>query len=116
MATIKQFEDLLIWKDARSLVRMVYDYCNQIKDKGFTNQMQRAAISIMNNIAEGFERSSDKEFYRFLDIAKASCGEVRSMSYLAFDLNYMSLDQSRELESKSRLLSGSIYNMMKYLK
>ena len=83
MTTIKNFEDLMIWQDARVLVGAVYALMKESKDFGFKDQIQRASVSVMNNIAEGFERKSDSEFNRFLDIAKASCGEVRSMIYLA---------------------------------
>ena len=86
------------------------------RDFGFRDQIQRATVSTMNNIAEGFERSSDTEFKRFLDIAKASCGEVRSMLYLAEDLEYIGTSEAKELRSKCCQLSGSIANLMKYLR
>jgi len=81
MEKIKSFEDLRIWQEARVLVREVYTDFKDSRDFGFRDQIQRAAVSIMNNTAEGFERRSDADFARFLDIAKGSSGEVRSMYY-----------------------------------
>ena len=93
MATVKSFEDLRIWKDARRLVSNVYrDFgtgTEAERDFGFRNQVQRCAVSVMNNMAEGFERSTDVEFARFLDIAKGSCGEVRSMYDIAEEIGYV---------------------------
>jgi len=83
MKRVENFEDLRIWQDARALVKQVYSDMCKIRDYGFRDQIQRAGISVMNNIAEGFERHSDIEFARFLDIAKGSAGEVRSMYYAA---------------------------------
>jgi len=91
MEKVERFEDLWIWQQSRELVKEVYkDFKNGpgTKDYRFRNQIQDAAISVMNNIAEGFERRTDPEFSRFLDIAKGSCGEVRSMYYAAEDLDY----------------------------
>ena len=89
LGNARSFEELWIWKESRQLVKHVYsDFGTGKKseyDFGFRNQIQRAAVSIMNNIAEGFERSTPPDFIRFLDIAKASCGEVRSMYYTAED-------------------------------
>ena len=115
MANIEKFEDLKIWQDARVLVGAVYSIMKENRDFGFRDQIQRASVSVMNNIAEGFERNSDAEFKRFLDIAKASAGEVRSMLYLAEDLNYISQEKARELRVCSNNLSGAISNLMKYL-
>ena len=85
----KSFEDLWIWQEARELVKLIYQDFGPgtpgCKDWGFKNQIQDAGVSIMNNIAEGYERTSNAEFARFLDIAKGSCGEVRSMLYSALD-------------------------------
>jgi four helix bundle protein len=85
MANVSTFEELWIWQQSRVLVRDVYrDFRPQTpgcRDYGFRNQLQPAALSVMNNIAEGFERFTDADFARFLDIAKGSCGEVRSMYY-----------------------------------
>ena len=93
---ITRFEDFRIWQDARVLVREIYSDFREGnsggRDFGFRNQIQKAGISIMNNIAEGFERQTDTEFARFLDIAKGSCGEVRSMYYTAEDLKYVSME------------------------
>jgi len=116
MASVENFEDLKIWRDSRVFVNRIYDLSKSIKDYGFNDQIQRASVSVMNNIAEGFERNSDKEFYRFLDIAKSSCVEVRSMIYLATDLGYISRKDSDDLISSAKILSGSIFNLMKYLK
>ncbi len=88
MATLTQFEDLPIWKDSRLLVKEIYAFTKGLKDYDFNSQIRRAAISVMNNIAEGFHRSGNKEFVRFLNISKASCGEVMSMFFIAEDLNY----------------------------
>jgi len=86
------------------------------KDFGFRNQIQRASISVMNNIAEGFERESGPDFARFLNIAKASCGEVRSMYYAAQDLNYLNETVANERRIHLRKLAGGIASLHRHLK
>ena len=102
--SVEQFEDLQIWQQARVLTRNVYrDFSDGsgTRDFGFKDQIQRAAVSIMNNIAEGFERKTDNDFAKFLDYAKGSSGEVRNMYYIAGDQNYVSAqtanDQARQI-------------------
>lgn len=85
------------------------------KDYGFKDQIQRASVSIMNNIAEGSEAGSDALFIRYLKIAKASCGEVRSMLYLCEDLEYSSKSTSLILRNKTILISSSIQKLIEYL-
>ena len=113
MSGIRCFEDILSWQKARILTRDIYcatrthDFA---RDFGLASQIQRASVSIMSNIAEGFERDSNREFLRFLSIAKASCAEVRSQLYIAHDIHYIDeqtlqklLDQATEI---GRLISG----------
>jgi four helix bundle protein len=88
---MKTFEDLEVWQYSRTLVKAVYENFADSRDYGFRDQITRATISILNNIAEGHERSSKQEFIRFLKIAKGSCAEVRSMLIIASDLNYLEL-------------------------
>lgn len=93
MATIRRFEDIEGWKIAREVTREIYRVTSDgafAKDFGLCNQIRRASVSIMSNIAEGFERDGNKEFCNFLSIAKASAGEVRSQLYVALDQNYIS--------------------------
>ena len=85
------------------------------KDFGFKDQLQRAAVSIMNNIAEGSESGSDSLFIRYLKISKASCGEVRSMLFLCEDLQYCSVEASIILRNKTILISSSIQKLIEYL-
>lgn len=109
---IEKFEDIISWQKAKDLSILVYSIFKNNRDFGFKDQIQRASISINNNIAEGFERKSNKEFKQFLYIAKGSCGEVRSMLYIALELKYLSkeeFNQMLDLSSEiSRLLSGFI--------
>ncbi len=86
---IKKFEEIISWQKARELNLIIYSHFKNSKDFGFRDQIQRASVSIMNNIAEGFERGGNKEFKNYLYISKASCAEVRSMLYLALDLGYI---------------------------
>ena len=120
MSKVSLFEDLRIWQEARELVKLIYHAISSdavaSKDWGFRNQIQTAVVSIMNNIAEGFERGSEKDFARFLDIAKASCGEVRSMLYLAEDLNYIDSIKSNELRGKAVNISKGISALTKHLR
>ena len=113
--TIKKFEKLDVWEEARNLTLEVYDEFEENKDFGFRGQIQKAAVSIMNNIAEGFERKSNKEFKRFLYIAKGSSGEVRSMLYLALEIGYISEDKFDSLSEQtikiSKMLSGLIKSL-----
>lgn len=113
------FEELWIWKQARILVKQTYSDFGKGSpsefDFSFRSQIQRAALSIMNNIAEGFERQSRPEFKRFLDIAKASCAEVRSMYYTAEDLEYIANETANERREFSKQLSAGIASMMKRL-
>lgn len=115
MSRIDKFEDLIIWQEAKELTVSIYLSFKLLKDYAFKDQIQRASVSIMNNIAEGFERGSDKDFSRFLFISKASAGEVRSMLYLASELKYLEPDKSDNLINQVRKLSGSIGNFIKYL-
>lgn len=109
---ISTFEDIIAWQKSRTLTIQIYKFLNKNSDFGFKNQIFRAVVSISNNIAEGFERRSNKELKNFLYIAKGSAGEVRSMLYIALDLKYISLSQFKTLSEScreiSRLLSGLI--------
>jgi four helix bundle protein len=109
---IDKFEDIVAWQKANELTLLIYKTFRSSKDFGFRDQIQRASVSIMNNIAEGFERRGDKEFKHFLFIAKGSCGEVRSMLYLALSLEYVTKEQYLKYYALSteisRLLSGFI--------
>jgi len=115
---VKSFEDMQVWQDARVFVKSVYELAsldNFKKDYGFKDQFQRAAVSIMNNIAEGFERDNNKEFRNFLGYAKGSAGEVRSMLYVALDLEYISKDEFDENYKKAVNIITQISNFKKYL-
>jgi len=115
MATIKQFEDIEAWKEARQLSIDVYIALKSSKDFSFNDQLKRASVSIMNNIAEGFERQTDKEFKQFLYIAKGSAAEVRSMITLGEDLGYFTHDQSQKLIEQSRKISAMLSGFIKVL-
>jgi len=116
---IERFEDLESWKLARDVVRQIYRISsdgNFAKDFALVNQIRRSAVSILSNIAEGFERNGDREFIQFLTIAKGSCGEVRAQLYVAFDQEY--IDEPTFLEIRNKLLDTSrmISGFIKYLK
>lgn len=116
---VKTVEDLQVWQDARTFVKSIYELTsleNFKKDYGLKDQIQRAAVSIMNNISEGFERDNNKEFRNFLGYAKGSAGEVRSMLYVAFDLNYISKDRFDENYIKAINVITQISNFKKYLR
>jgi four helix bundle protein len=88
----EKFEDLIAWQKARELTKLVYQATRKdgfAKDYGLAGQIQRASVSIMSNIAEGFERTNPNEFHHFLVVAKASCAEVRSQLYVALDIGYL---------------------------
>ena len=109
---IERFEDIISWQKSKILTVSIYRLFADSKDYGFKDQIQRASVSVMNNIAEGFERKSNKEFKQFLFIAKGSCGEVRSMLHLALELRFVSKQEYHTLshlsEEISKLLSGLI--------
>ena len=106
--TIKSFEELNIWQNSRELVKLIYKFVKMDKlsrDYSLNDQIRRSSISIMSNIAEGFERGSNKEFVQFLYIAKGSCAEVRSQLYIAFDQQYIS-----ELNLTIQLFNLKLFN------
>ncbi|MBN2638840.1 MAG: four helix bundle protein [Bacteroidales bacterium] len=115
MAGVKRFEELEIWKEARVLNKELFLLFSDHKNFAFRDQLLRASLSVLNNIAEGFERDSDKEFQRFLKIAKGSAGEVRNMFYIANDLNYLSNDQAEVFIEKIAKISSGISKLIKYL-
>ena len=113
MGELQRFEDLIAWRKARELTREIYKTTRNgelAKDYGLSGQMRRAAVSIMANIAEGFERTGQGEFYQFLSIAKASCAEVRSHLYVALDAGYLPKDAFQTLlnmaEEVARIVCG----------
>jgi len=115
----KCFEDLDIWKEARRLTKEIYRLTSGpkfSKDFSLRGQVQSAAVSVMSNIAEGFERGGNQEFGQFLYIAKGSCGEVRSQLYVAVDQGYVSAKESEELMNSLKRLSSMIGSLINYLK
>jgi len=109
---IEKFEQITAWQKSRELNVAVYKLFSNCKDFSFRSQIERASVSIMNNIAEGFERQTNKEFRNFLYISKGSCGEVRSMISLALDLDYINKKDFENIYEKcieiSKILSGFI--------
>lgn len=118
MATIRRFEEIEAWKTSRDLANQIYNLTGGnlfAKDYGLKDQIQRAAVSTMSNIAEGFESRTQPLFINYLGLAKASAGELRAQLYLALDLNYITKDQfsrARELADK---VSRQIFRFMQYL-
>jgi four helix bundle protein len=115
----KYFEDLQVWQEARRMTNKVYDISRKqsfSKDYGLIDQIRRASVSIMSNIAEGYERGGNQEFIQFLSIAKGSCGEVRCQLYLAMDQGYADRRECDELIEGCKKLSIMLSNFMNYLK
>jgi four helix bundle protein len=119
MAKIERFEDIESWKKARTLTNRLYTVINAggfAKDFELRGQIRRASISIMSNIAEGFERGGgDKEFCRFLSIAKGSAGEVRAQLYVALDAGYLGQPEFDELIQLTTDVSRLLSRFMQYL-
>ena len=119
MAAVRDFEDLAIFQKARDLSKKIYDITKlgEFKlDYRFVSQIRASSGSIMDNIAEGFERSGNKEFINFLYIAKGSCGEVRSQLIRANDVGYLEPEKYNELYNECRKLSAGIMNFIKEIK
>lgn len=116
MSTAERFEDLRLWQEARELANVLYEATEALRDYSFRDQMRRAVVSIMNNIAEGFERHSDADFAHFLTMAKGSSGEVRSMLYLGEDRAYFTPEQAKRLRASSESLSGGLAKLAAYLR
>ena len=118
MATIARFEDLEIWKEARRLAKEIHVICVETElktDFRFKDQIKASSGSVMDNIAEGFERNGNLEFRQFLSIAKGSAGETRSQLYRVFDCNYINEDKFNQLKNDFKNLSGKINNFISYL-
>ena len=116
---VKNFEDLEIWKDARALTRAIYQLTRDpkfSKDFGLRDQIQRATVSMMSNIAEGFERGGNQEFIQFLYVAKGSCGEVRSQLCVAMDQGYVDQKVVDDLLTSLKRLSIMIKHLVDHLK
>lgn len=116
---IECFEDLEIWQDARELCKLIFGitmqepFCNDFR---FRDQIRAASGSVMDNIAEGFDRGGNKEFHQFLSISRGSTGEIRSQSYRAFDFGYINNETLQELLDRTSTIRNRISKLMQYLK
>lgn len=114
----KQFEDMPIWKEARRFVYEIYQICNPVSFKNdfdLMRQIRRASASVLLNIAEGFERKSNKDFARFINNAKASAGEARCGLYIALDAGYISEKLFNDFLDKTISISNQLSKFGKYL-
>ncbi len=119
MPTYNRFEDLKVWNSARALTGMIYRVSGDGKfsrDFGLRDQIRRASVSIMSNIAEGFESETQAIFVTYLNRAKASAGEVRCQLYVASDLEYLSQDKFNQMFNLAEECSRQLYGFIKYLK
>ncbi len=118
MSTVKRFEDLECWKEARDLVRLVYAFTRKSNFKSdfeLKNQIKRSVVSIMANIAEGFHRNSNKDFIKFLDYSRSSIAETMSHCYVALDQNYIDNNDMQKVKFQSDLVWKKINNFINYL-
>lgn len=119
MSSIERFEDLDVWKIAREMAREIYD-CGKggefSRDFGLRDQIRRAAVSVVSNIAEGFDRGGDREFHQFLALAKGSCGEVRAQLYIALDQGYLNQTQFEDLSARTIQVGRMLASLMNYLR
>src|SRR3989338_9382784 len=120
MATIQRFEDLVMFKKARDLTKEVYKALSSCRDGGFRDQIQRASVSVLSNIAEGFENGTKQEFLHYLYIAKASAGEVRAQTYVGYDVGYdvgyLNIETFKRLNSLAEECSRLIASFISKLK
>ena len=107
----RSFENLFIWQESRVLIRSIYKMMETCRDFGFKDQIQRSAVSIINNIAEGFESGSDAKYMNFLNISRGSFGEVRSMLYLCDDLGFCTKDEREQLQTQLRKITSGIVKL-----
>jgi four helix bundle protein len=116
---IEKFEDIHGWQEARSLTRGIYEFTNRLpfkRDQGLCRQIQSASVSIMSNIAEGFDRQSKKEFIKFLYYSSGSASEVQSHLYVALDQNYITEGGFEETYKQAQKTKNLINGFIKYLK
>ena len=119
MGKIHRFEDIEAWQMARALAQDIYRQARKesfSRDWGLKDQICRAAVSIMSNIAEGFERGSNKDFVKFMFIARGSAGEVRSLLHIASDLAYISPEELVSAQSQCCRISAAIWGLIAYLR
>ena len=119
MAMLQTFEDIDAWQKARQLSNMVYEFTKQDafkKDYGLCDQIRRAAVSVMSNIAEGFDRGGNKEFIQFLFIAKGSTAEIESQLYVALDNGYINEEQFTEATTLTNAIKSLLSGFIRYLK
>lgn len=117
--TIKRFEEIDAWQKARQLTANIYRATSEgllARDYGLRDQIRRAAVSSMSNIAEGFERDGNKEFIQFLSMAKGSTGEIRAQLYVALDAGFLNRSQFNELFDQAEEVSRLIAGFMRYLR
>ena len=117
--TVRNFEDLEIWKLARELANRIYAATAKgdfARDFGLRDQIRRASVSVLSNIAEGFERGGNQEFLQFLAIAKGSCGEVRCQLYVAGDQGYIAIEKAEALIDQHKKLSIMLHKFIEHLK
>ncbi len=119
MATIQRFEELDVWQNARTLTNRIYDYTQEgpfAKDFGLRDQIQRAAVSVMSNIAEGFESRTQSVFVDYLGHARGSAGEVRAQLYVAHDQDYLSDSEFDDAYDLADKVSRQLFKLIQYLK
>ncbi len=112
---IEKFEDLIVWQKAKKLNIIIHNCMIKVNDFGYKNQIERAPISIMNNIAEGFDKQTTKEYKQFLHIAKGSCSEVKSMLYLGLEYKYFNIEQFNEAYMLTEEISKILFKMINSL-
>jgi four helix bundle protein len=109
---IEKFEDLMVWQESMNLATSVYELFSSCKDFGFRDQIQRATVSVPSNIAEGFDRQTNKEFITFLYISKGSLAEVRTQLYLSIKLNYIEKEEGNLLLENTRKISSMLFKLI----
>ncbi len=110
--TIKKFEDIEVWKEGIKISIELYKQLSECKDYSLRDQIQRSAVSIPSNVAEGYDRDSNKDYIRFLYIARGSCAELRTQLYIIKELGYISKALTDEFIQKTRKISAMLYNLI----